>query len=51
MDITFNLPPALILGLIVSTILPLLVGLVTRTVTHGGPRQSSSPRSRPSPGF
>lgn len=36
MDITFDLPPALIIGLLVSTILPLLVGLVTRTVTHGG---------------
>ncbi|MFF2493263.1 hypothetical protein [Agromyces sp. NPDC058064] len=33
MDITFSLPPAMILGLIVSTVLPLLVGLVTKTVT------------------
>lgn len=33
MDISFDLPPALILGLVVSTILPLLVGLVTKTVT------------------
>lgn len=36
MDLTFSFPPALVLGLIVSTILPLLVGLVTKTVTHPG---------------
>lgn len=36
MDITFNLPPALILGLLVSTVLPILVGLVTTKVTSGG---------------
>lgn len=36
MNIEFNLPPALILGLVVSTILPILVGLVTTRVTHGG---------------
>lgn len=36
MDIVFNLPPALIIGALVSTILPLLVGLVTTRVTHGG---------------
>lgn len=33
MDLIFTLPPALVLGLIVSTILPLLVGLITKTVT------------------
>lgn len=33
MDITFDLPPALIIGIIVTTVLPLLVGLVTKTVT------------------
>ena len=32
--IEFNLPPALIVGLIVSTILPILVGLVTTRVTN-----------------
>ena len=31
--IEFNLPPALILGLIVSTVLPILTGLVTTRVT------------------
>lgn len=36
MDITFNLDPALVIGLLVSTVLPLLVGLVTTRVTHGG---------------
>jgi predicted secreted Zn-dependent protease len=36
MNITFDVPPALIVGLIVSTILPLLVGLVTRVVTSPG---------------
>jgi len=35
MDIVLNLPPALIIGLIVSTILPLLTGLVTTRVTNG----------------
>ncbi|QZD98615.1 holin [Microbacterium phage Jemerald] len=33
MNIEFNLPPALVLGLVVSTILPILVGLVTTRVT------------------
>ncbi|QWS69692.1 membrane protein [Microbacterium phage WilliamStrong] len=36
MDIEFTLDPALIIGLLVSTVLPLLVGLVTTRVTHGG---------------
>jgi hypothetical protein len=36
MDITFNLPPALVIGLIVSTVLPILTGLVTTRVTSGG---------------
>lgn len=36
MNIEFNLPPALVLGLVVSTVLPILVGLVTTRVTHGG---------------
>lgn len=36
MNIVFNLPPALIVGLIVSTILPILTGLVTTRVTSGG---------------
>ena len=31
--IEFNLPPALIIGLLVSTILPILTGLVTTRVT------------------
>jgi len=34
--IEFNLPPALIIGLLVSTILPILTGLVTTRVTSGG---------------
>lgn len=34
--IQFTLDPALIIQLLVSTVLPLLVGLVTKTVTHGG---------------
>ena len=34
--ISFTLDPALIIQLLVSTVLPLLVGLVTKTVTHGG---------------
>jgi len=29
MNIIFDIPPALVIGLVVSTILPLLVGLVT----------------------
>lgn len=36
MDIVSTLDPALIIGLLVSTVLPLLVGLVTTRVTHGG---------------
>lgn len=32
--IAFTLPPTLIIGLLVSTVLPLLVGLVTKTVTN-----------------
>lgn len=32
----FTLEPALVVQLLVSTVLPLLVGLVTKTVTHGG---------------
>jgi hypothetical protein len=36
MDIVFELPPALLLGLLVSTILPIVVGLVTTRVTHSG---------------
>lgn len=36
MDISFTLDPALVIGLLVSTVLPLLVGLVTTKVTHGG---------------
>lgn len=36
MGIEFNLPPALVIGLIVSTVLPILVGLVTTRVTDGG---------------
>ena len=36
MEITFDLPPALIIGLLVSTILPLLVGLVTSKFADGG---------------
>jgi len=36
MDITFSLPPALVIGLIVSTILPILTGLVTTRVTKAG---------------
>lgn len=38
MDIIFSLPPALLIGLIVSTFLPLLVGLVTKIVTAPGAR-------------
>ncbi len=36
MNIIFSLDPALIIQLLVSTVLPLLVGLVTKKVTHGG---------------
>jgi len=36
MNIAFTLDPALIIGLLVSTVLPLLVGLVTTRVTNGG---------------
>lgn len=36
MDIVFNLDPYLVIQLLVSTVLPLLVGLVTTRVTHGG---------------
>lgn len=36
MDIQFNLPPALVVGLIVSTILPILTGLVTTRITSSG---------------
>ena len=33
MNLSFNLPPALIVGLLVSTVLPILTGLVTTRVT------------------
>lgn len=36
MNIVFTLDPGLIVQLLVSTVLPLAVGLVTKTVTHGG---------------
>lgn len=36
MNIIVTFPPALIIGLLVSTLLPLLVGLVTKTVTDAG---------------
>lgn len=36
MNITFDIPPAIWLGLLVSTVLPLLVGLITKVVTHPG---------------
>lgn len=36
MDISFTLDPYLIVALLVSTVLPLLVGLVTTRVTHSG---------------
>jgi hypothetical protein len=36
MNLQFNLPPALLIGLLVSTILPILVGLVTTRVTAPG---------------
>lgn len=34
--VAFTLPPQLLIGLLVSTVLPLLVGLVTKTVTDPG---------------
>lgn len=34
--LTFTLDAALVIQLLVSTVLPLLVGLVTKRVTHGG---------------
>lgn len=34
--IEFNLPPAIIIGVLVSIILPLFVGLITKVVTHPG---------------
>lgn len=34
--ISFTIDPALVIQLLVSTVLPLLVGLVTKVVTHGG---------------
>lgn len=36
MNIVFNVPPALIIGMLVSTVLPLIVGLVTTRVTNSG---------------
>jgi hypothetical protein len=36
MNIVFDLSPALVIGLVLFTILPLLVGLVTKVVTHPG---------------
>lgn len=36
MDITFNLSAAQIIGLLVSTVLPIIVGLVTTKFTSGG---------------
>lgn len=33
---TFTLDPVLVIQLLVSTVLPLLVGLVTKRVTHSG---------------
>lgn len=36
--IEFVIPPALLIGVLVATVLPLLVGLVTSTVTHPGKR-------------
>lgn len=36
MNIIFNLPPALVIGLLVSTVLPLLVGLVTSRAMKPG---------------
>ena len=34
--ITFTLDPLLVIQLLVSTVLPLLVGLITKRVTHSG---------------
>lgn len=34
--IAFNIDPSLVIQLLVSTVLPLLVGLVTTRVTHAG---------------
>jgi len=34
--IEFNLPPALIIGLLISTVLPILTGLVTTRLTSSG---------------
>lgn len=34
--IEFTIEPALVIQMLVSTVLPLLVGLVTTRVTHGG---------------
>ena len=36
MNVEFNLPPALLIGLLVSTILPILTGLVTTRFTSSG---------------
>jgi hypothetical protein len=36
MEIIWNVPPALVIGMLVSTVLPVLVGLVTTRVTHSG---------------
>lgn len=36
MNIEFNISPALVLGMVVSIILPLVVGLVTTRVTNPG---------------
>jgi hypothetical protein len=36
MNIVFDLNPALVIGLVLFTLLPLLVGLVTKVVTHPG---------------
>lgn len=38
MEVVFNLTPALVIGLLVSTVLPILVGLVTTRVTSSGVR-------------
>jgi hypothetical protein len=36
MDIIFNLSPAMVIGLLVYTILPIIVGLITTRVTSPG---------------
>lgn len=36
MEIVFNLTPALVIGALVSTVLPIVVGLVTTKVTNSG---------------